>query len=543
MHNLNQKNSFADLSSFSESGSLITVGLKSPDTKLYQISLLSGGIELIGDTGLNFVEGVEYIPSTGQLFAGGRERPHHTNDSYLFIEINPSDGSIIKQQKTNIRDIDSLAYNPVSGELWAVDTQPNRYARLWTVDPETGQGILKKNYTKKELEGYSGLIGISFSPDGEAYGILYKGTKAPIKEYRLIKIDMGDFSFELLPAENLGQEGTMTLTNITGDYAEGTDDYYIRMTDKKIIDELPEEDGDFIPFPKNRGACGAGMPSTATNWPDKAIKVLDPNNPDYCYFVVYKGIKRAGTHIGCRFHDACFDICKDKKGEDYAGAEYKGPCHDACSATVLKLFPIAHGASWMEGGGPYSDYLLFYEDCEVLGPFNSDTTKNDLINMDKIKPNTEICDNQSWPNMALYAIEIWTGDKWGAGTDAQVYITLGYDMVMHCMETSEIALLGAPFTNKSVIDEIANEILSQSLSLSGFERNNQETYYFIRSEYLPEVNFIRLRRDNSGSFPDWYCEKVKIYKEKWNSFEKEKELAEITVKEWIGTKSKKFDAK
>jgi len=75
------------------------------------------------------------------------------------------------------------------------------------------------------------------------------------------------------------------------------------------------------------------------------------------------------------------------------------------------------------------------------------------------------------------------------------------------------------------------------------KENNQETYYFIRSEYLPEVNFIRLRRDNSGSFPDWYCEKVKIYKEKWNSFEKEKELAEITVKEWIGTKSKKFDAK
>jgi len=543
LYNLNQKNSFADLSGFSNSSSLITVGLKSPDTQLYHINLLSGRIELIGDTGLNFVEGVEYIPSTGQLFAGGRKLPHHTNDSYLFIKINPSDGSIIKQQKTNIGDIDSLAYNPVSGELWAVDNQPNRYARLWTVDPETGQGILRKNFTKKELKGYSGLIGISFSPDGQAYGLLHKGTKAPIKEYRLIKIDMGDFSFELLPAENLGQEDTMTLTNITGDYSESTDEFYRRLTDEEILSLLPEADGDMIPFPGNRGACGAGMPSTAADWPDKAIKVLDPNNHDDYYLVVYKDIKRAGTHIGCRFHDACFDICKNKKGEDYAGAEYKGPCHDACSATVLKLFPVVHGASWMEGGGPYSGYLLFYKVREVLGPFNSDTTKNDLINMGKIKPNTEICDNQTWPNMSLYAIEIWTGDKWGAGTDAQVYITLGNDIVMHCMETSEIALLGAPFTNKSVIDEIANEILSQSLSLSGFERNNHETYYFIRSEYLPEVNFIRLRRNNSGSFPDWYCEKVKIYREKWNSFEKKEELAEITIKKWIGTKSKKFDAK
>ncbi len=543
MHNLSQKNSFADLSVFSNPGSLIAIGLKSPDTQLYQINLLTGEINLIGDTGLNFVEGVEYIPSTGQLFAGGRERPHHTNDSYLFIELNPSDGSIIKQQKTNIGDIDSLAYNPVSGELWAVDNQPNRYARLWTVDLETGQGTLRKNFTKKELEGYSGLIGISFSPDGQAYGLLHKGTKAPIKEYRLIKIDMNDFSFELLPAENLGQPETLILTNITSDYAEGIYEYVTKLTDEDILDLLPDADGDFIPFPGNRGACGAGMPSTATNWPDKAIKVLDPNNPDDYYLVVYKDIKRAGTHIGCRFHDACFDICKKKKGESYAGAEYKGPCHDACSANVLKLFPVKDGASWMIGGGPYSGYLLFYKDREVLGPFNSDTNKNDLINMGKIKPNTEICDNQSWPNMALYAIEIWTGDKWGAGTDAQVYITLGYDMVMHGMETSEIALLGAPFTNKSVIDEIENQILSQSLSLSGFERKNHETYYFIRSEYLPEVNFIRLRRNNSGSFPDWYCEKVKIYREKWNSFEKEEELAEIDVKKWIGTKSKKFDAK
>ena len=278
MHNLSQKNSFADLSSFSESGSLITIGHFAPDTQLYQINLLTGEINLIGDTGLNFVEGVEYIPSTGQLFAGGRKLPHHTNDSYLFIEINPSDGSIIRQQKTNIRDIDSLAYNPVSGELWAVDTQPNRYARLWTVDLETGQGTLRKNFTKKELMGYSGLIGISFSPDGQAYGILYKGTKAPIKEYRLIKIDMNDFSFELLPAENLGQPETLLLTNITSDYAEGwiVQDPKIELTvtnsGKRLVSNLPI----FV----NQGEVGEEIDLDGDGinqaWEDMAMERINP---------------------------------------------------------------------------------------------------------------------------------------------------------------------------------------------------------------------------------------------------------------------------
>ena len=275
MHNLSQKNSFADLSVFSNPGSLISIGLKSPDTKLYQINLLSGGINLIGDTGLNFVEGVEYIPSTGQLFAGGRERPHYTNDSYLFIEIDPSNGSIIRQQKTNIRDIDSLAYNPVSGELWAVDSQPNRYVRLWTVDPETGQGTLKKAYTKKELMGYSGLTGISFSPDGQAYGLLYDG---PIKGYRLTKIDMNDFSFELLPTENLGQTGTMLLTNITSDYAEGwikenpKIELTVTNTGKRLISNLPifvnqEEVGEEIDLD------GDGINQA---WEDMAMERINP---------------------------------------------------------------------------------------------------------------------------------------------------------------------------------------------------------------------------------------------------------------------------
>ena len=358
-------------------------------------------------------------------------------------------------------------------------------------------------------------IGVSYNGEVQWYGLEFQSEEHP----RFPELVEDSFQFNL-----------------------AVDSSYRILTDNEVLDQLPDADGDFIPFPGNRGACGAGMPSTATNWPDKAIKVLDPNHPEYFYLVVYKGIQRAGTHIGCRFHDACFDICKNKKGEDYAGAEYKGPCHDLCSLTVLKLFPAENGASWMIGGGPYEGYLLFYQDRQVLGPFKSDITKNDLINRGTIKPNTELCENQTCPNMALYAIEIWTGDKWGAGTDAQVYIKLGNDVGMHCRETSEIALLGAPFTNKSAIDEIANEILSQSLSLSGFERNNHETYYFIRAECLPEINFIRLRRNDSGSFPDWYCKKIKIYREKWNTFEKEEELTEISVNQWIGTKSKKFDS-
>ena len=278
MYNLNQNNFFSDLSCFSNSGSLITIGHLAPDTQLYQINLLTGEIDLIGDTGLNFVEGVEYIPSTGQLFVGGRELPHHTNDSYLFIEINPSDGSIIRQQKTNIGDIDSLAYNPVNGELWAVDNQPNRDARLWTVNIQTGQGTLRKNYTKKELKGYSGLIGISFSPDGQAYGLLHKGSKVPVKEYRLIKIDMNDFSFELLPAENLGQAESLHLSNITCDYPEGwiVQNPKIELTvtnvGKRLISNLPI----FV----SQGEVGREIDIDGDGinqeWEDKAMERINP---------------------------------------------------------------------------------------------------------------------------------------------------------------------------------------------------------------------------------------------------------------------------
>ena len=54
IHQLNQNNSFADLSDFSNSNYLVAIGHKKPDTQLYRINLLTGGVELIGDAGLNY---------------------------------------------------------------------------------------------------------------------------------------------------------------------------------------------------------------------------------------------------------------------------------------------------------------------------------------------------------------------------------------------------------------------------------------------------------------------------------------------------------
>jgi len=180
-------------------------------------------------------------------------------------------------KKTNIGDIDSLAYNPVNGKLWVVDSQPSRYIRLWTIDLETGPGILRKNYPRKELMGYSGLIGISFGPDGQVFGLLHTGIKTPVKEYRLAKIDMNDFSFELLPAENLGRTDALLLSNISGDYGKGiTENPKIELTvtnaGRRLISNLPI----FVNQKEVGGEIDLDGDGINQQWEDKAMERINP---------------------------------------------------------------------------------------------------------------------------------------------------------------------------------------------------------------------------------------------------------------------------
>ncbi len=321
--------------------------------------------------------------------------------------------------------------------------------------------------------------------------------------------------------------------------------------EETILGLLPEPDGHIIPFPKvlhpggssYRGACGSGKPDTAEDSKDRGIIVTYPRGSDCYYLVHYKGVVKAGTHLGCRFHDACFDICKEERGEDYAGSDFVGPCHDICSGVVVKLYGADQGTLWALGHGPYDDWILFSQSVEVLGPYNKNETPVQELKAEGIIPqDTVIYDLPSHPSRSLYMIEVWTGDKWGAGTDANIYITL-FDSYGN--SSGEMKLPTAPVTRDSLISAIVNNTISffsgEGFRKSGFERNNHEKYYFLWGGYVKNIDHILLRRDNEGPFPDWYCEKIKVYREKWDSFDIEEELGEIPVKSWIGTKAKRFN--
>ena len=317
-----------------------------------------------------------------------------------------------------------------------------------------------------------------------------------------------------------------------------------------ILGLLPEPDGHIIPFPKvlhpggssYRGACGSGKPDTAIDNPDIGIVVTYPRGSKCYYLVHYKNVIKAGTHLGCRFHDACFDICKEKKGEDYAGSDFIGPCHDVCSGVVVKLYGRVLGGKWALGYGPFDDRILFGGKVEVLGPYNKDITPLSKLKEDGVIPqDTVIYNMPSHPLKSLYMIEVWTGDKWLAGTDANIYITL-FDT--DGRSSGEIRLPSAPVSRDKLSEAIINDTISffsgEGFAKSGFERGSHEKYYFLWAGYVKNIDYILLRRDNEGTGPDWYCEKIKVYREKWDSFDIEEELGEISVKSWIGTKAKKF---
>ncbi len=363
--------------------------------------------------------------------------------------------------------------------------------------------------------------------------------------------------------EGLGEvvfdEETPTPTpSVCGERPKGIED--------KILSMLPAPDGEIIPFPKRvhpgggsyRGVCGTGQAGTLHPRPNIGIKVYPENNNCY-YLVYYQDIIEAGTHTGCRYHDACFDICKEEVGEDFKYSEYVGPCHDGCSGIVVSVFGPPLGAGWMQRGGPYDDMILFAGKRDVLGPYyEKESPISKLKDEGVISRNTKIYNTPSFPTKSLYMIEVWTGDKWFAGTDAQISIEL---VDKNARSSGWINMPSAPFIVESLYDSVTSIILTGFVQKnaidyflhpqefykvykdSGFERGNHEKYYFLWGGYIEKVDHIFLKRDNSGTGPDWYCEKIKVYREEWNSFETPEELGDIPVHSWIGTKEKRFNAK
>jgi hypothetical protein len=73
------------------------------------------------------------------------------------------------------------------------------------------------------------------------------------------------------------------------------------------------------------------------------------------------------------------------------------------------------------------------------------------------------------------------------GTDANIYITL---FGRNGFNTGEISL-NYPYQNN-------------------FETGYHDTFYYIRTANIGELDGITLRSDNSGAFSDWYCEKIEV---------------------------------
>ncbi|XP_061173092.1 polyunsaturated fatty acid 5-lipoxygenase-like [Saccostrea echinata] len=93
--------------------------------------------------------------------------------------------------------------------------------------------------------------------------------------------------------------------------------------------------------------------------------------------------------------------------------------------------------------------------------------------------------------MTTYEVRVKTGDKLGAGTDAN----------------TEIVLLGSSGkqTEPAILDNWFK---------NDFERGNTDVFTIQDKKDIPEVTEIKLRRDKAGLFSDWFVEKVEVTNQK-----------------------------
>jgi len=91
-----------------------------------------------------------------------------------------------------------------------------------------------------------------------------------------------------------------------------------------------------------------------------------------------------------------------------------------------------------------------------------------------------------------YRIEITTGTRIAAGTDANVYITLfdkdGYD---------------------------SGEILLDNPGVNDFERGDTNTF-LVTALNMEDLDYIIIRHDNSGNYPGWYVDEIQVSNEEIN---------------------------
>lgn len=89
--------------------------------------------------------------------------------------------------------------------------------------------------------------------------------------------------------------------------------------------------------------------------------------------------------------------------------------------------------------------------------------------------------------MTTYEIKVKTGDRFGAGTDANVEIVL----LDGSKKQTKPAYLDNWFRND-------------------FERNQLDVFTIVDETDIPEVTEIKLKRDQAGLFSDWFVDTIEV---------------------------------
>ena len=86
-----------------------------------------------------------------------------------------------------------------------------------------------------------------------------------------------------------------------------------------------------------RGACGMDCPESRCTIPDDVkIEVKDGT-------CTYKNLRLCPTHRGCIDHDACYDYCTEKAGDN---SVVFGHCHGLCNGRCYYEYGIVQCSKW-----------------------------------------------------------------------------------------------------------------------------------------------------------------------------------------------------
>ncbi len=125
-----------------------------------------------------------------------------------------------------------------------------------------------------------------------------------------------------------------------------------------------------------RGACGMDCPdSRCTNIGDLQVQV----NEGIC---TYKNLTVCPSHKGCIDHDACYDYCTEKAGDN---SVVFGHCHGLCNGRCYDEYGVIQCSKWAALPGissvldfiadpPPMDISLRFSDVPVFTPDNRKVT-------------------------------------------------------------------------------------------------------------------------------------------------------------------------